>query len=393
MKKLGFVVMRYGLEVNGGAEFHCRQWAEKLSRYYDIEILTTQALDYMVWDDYYPVGDCRVNGIKVKRFPVAHLRDVEEFNQLCAIVAPREYVNREVELDWMEKQGPTSTELIEYLRRHSDQYDAFVFFSYLYYTSFYGLQAVKDKAILVPDAHDEWPIYLSIFDDEFKLPQAFFYNMEEEKAFVEKRFGVENIPSGIGGAGVDIPENINGESFKKKYGIDDYIIYVGRIDESKGCKELFEYFRRYKDERECDTKLVLLGRPVMEIPEDENIISLGFVSEEDKFNGVAGAKFLVLPSYLESLSIVVLEAFSLKKPVLVNGHCEVLKAHCEKSDAGLYYFDQDDFGLKFGRLLDSESLRTEMGERGKAYVDRNYSWDALTDNFNRLFDQVFGEGK
>lgn len=391
MKRLGFVIQRYGEEVNGGAEFHCRQWAEKLCKYYDIEVLTTQALDYMTWEDYYPVGECEVNGIKVRRFPLAHTRNVEEFNKLCGIVLTQENVGKELELEWMEKQGPTSTELVDYLRIHADEYDAFVFFTYLYYTTFHGLQAVKDKAILVPDAHDERPIYLEIFNDLFHAPRALFYNTLEEKAFIENKFGVADIPNngGFGGAGVDVPEKVDGEAFKKKYGIEDYIIYVGRIDESKGCKELFDYFKKYKTESRCNTKLVLLGKPVMEIPVDGNIISLGFVSEEDKFNGIAGAKLLVLPSQYESLSIVVLEAFSLNKPVLVNGKSEVLKAHCDKSDAGKYFSDYNEFKNNLDVLLSDVSLRKEMGEKGREYVEKNYSWDVLTDNFNKLFNQVF----
>lgn len=40
-KKVAFVIIRYGAEVNGGAEAHCRMLAERLVPYYDVEVLTT----------------------------------------------------------------------------------------------------------------------------------------------------------------------------------------------------------------------------------------------------------------------------------------------------------------------------------------------------------------
>lgn len=52
-KKICCVVQRYGMEVNGGAELHCRQISERLTPFYDVEVLTTKAIDYMSWKDEY----------------------------------------------------------------------------------------------------------------------------------------------------------------------------------------------------------------------------------------------------------------------------------------------------------------------------------------------------
>ena len=68
MKKVAFVVQRYGTEVNGGAETLARQLAMQLSKNYDVDILTTKALDYITWEDYYE-KDCEViDGVNVKSF-------------------------------------------------------------------------------------------------------------------------------------------------------------------------------------------------------------------------------------------------------------------------------------------------------------------------------------
>ena len=55
-EKIAFVNQRYGLEVNGGSELLCRQMAEKLSEIYDVEVITTCALDYVSWENHYAAG-------------------------------------------------------------------------------------------------------------------------------------------------------------------------------------------------------------------------------------------------------------------------------------------------------------------------------------------------
>lgn len=114
---------------------------------------------------------------------------------------------------------------------------------------------------------------------------------DEEKELVHGIFHNEKIPYEVMGVGVDIPEQIDAERFKKKYGLDEYIIYVGRTEESKGCDWLFKYFIEYKKEYpESPLKLVLMGKAVMKIPTHPDIISLGFVSDEDKYDGIAGSR-------------------------------------------------------------------------------------------------------
>jgi glycosyltransferase involved in cell wall biosynthesis len=385
--KVAFVVQRYGLEVNGGAELLCRMVAEHLSGDYDIEILTTCAIDYMTWKNEYNEGIEIVNGIKVRRFPVDVPRNVERFNKQSEKIFFNRPHTREQELEWMRLQGPYSEKLLSYIKDNANVYDRFIFFTYLYCTTFFGLPLVKDKAILVPTAHDEPPIYLKIFYEIFHAPKAIMYNTEEEKAFVDKTFNVQGIVSDVAGAGIDLPQGYNPDSFKQKYRLDDdFIIYVGRIDESKGCKQLFDYFSRYKSHERSTIKLVLIGKPVMRVPDSKDIISLGFVPEEDKFNGMMASKLLVLPSKYESLSLVTLEAWACGRPVLVNGECEVLKAHCIRSNAGLWYENYDEFKECMNLLLSSDSLRQRFGLNGQKYIALNYSWQNVIKKYRTMLD-------
>ena len=390
--KIGFVVQRYGKEVCGGSEFHCRLVAEHLSKYYDIEIITTCAKDYITWKNEYISGKDDVNGITVWRFPVDYPRDINKFN-LCSEKMYESAHSNEDEIEWMKLQGPYSTQLFEFIKNNGNKYDFVVFFTYLYCTTFFGLPLVKDKAILVPTAHDETPIYLEIFEPLFTQPKAIIYNTEEEKKFINTKFKNENIPNEIIGVGIASPEKIDVDNFKQKYKVDNFIIYVGRIDESKGCNELFDFFIRYKNETKSGVKLVLLGKPVMEVPNDPDIIHIGTTSEQEKFNGIKAAKLLIMPSKYESLSMVVLETWICNNAVLVNGNCEVLKGHCLRSNGGLYYTDYEEFKETLDLLLRNSKLLKQMGKNGRQYVLERYEWAVIEEKYINFIRSNFVERK
>ncbi len=389
MRKIAFVVQRYGLEVNGGAELECRQLAEHMNENYEVEILTTKAVDYVTWKDEYTQNRETVNGVLVRRFSVKEPRNNKEFNRLSEKVLQGKSTKEEEEL-WMKKQGPYSVELVEYIKEHKEDYDVFVFFTYLYYTTYFGIQEVYDKSILIPTAHDETPIYLNIFRQMFQLPRGIFYQTKEEKEFVEKKFQVKSIPNndGYGGVGVEVPTDISAEAFRQKYGLEKFVIYIGRIDEHKGCKDLFTYFKEYKKRNGGDLKLVLMGKEIIRVPDTKDIISLGFVSDEDKFNGLAACEFLVLPSQFESLSMVVLEAMKIGKPVLVNGKCEVVKGHCVRSNGGLYYQNFYEFEGCMDYLMSHADICKKMGKNGQTYVAENYQWDVIIKRLSDLVEEI-----
>lgn len=389
-KRVCFVVQRYGLEVNGGAELLCRQLAELMNTLYDIDVVTTKAIDYMSWKNEYGSSKETINGVSVLRFPVEKERVREKFDEINGrFLQGRLPVSEEQR--WIDEQGPYTPELIEYIRKYKNEYAVFVFFTYLYYPTVMGIREVQEKAIVLPFAHDEPYLRMQIFRNVFLLPKAFLFETEEERSLVRNRYHNYYIPFKFGGAGVNVPEQVSGETFKKKYGLSSYIIYVGRIDAGKNCEQLFDYFLKYKQLHPGELKLVLLGKAVIPVPKNSDIVELGFVSEEDKFNGISGAELLALPSKFESLSIVVLEAFSLEVPVLVNGMCEVLKGHCQRSGGGFYYDSFSTFEDKMNRLLGNEQLKAEMGQKGKKYVKENFQWDLIKRKFSSLIEYVIEE--
>ena len=193
------------------------------------------------------------------------------------------------------------------------------------------------------------------------------------------------MPSVVTAVGIDMPHVDLEKSIVSNK---NYIIYVGRIDESKGCNWLFKYFQEYKKRNNNDLKLVLMGKAVMDVPEHPDIINLGFVSEEEKFQGINGAKALILPSHFESLSISVLEALQVETPVIVNGGCDVLKGHCIKSNAGLYYKNYWEFEGCLNYLLSHDEERDTMARNGKTYVDNYFRWDIVVEKWQQMFEDV-----
>jgi glycosyltransferase involved in cell wall biosynthesis len=385
---LAFVVQRYGMEINGGAELHCRWVAEHMNKYHDVHVLTTRALDYITWKNSYSEGDEVVNGIPVKRFSVTKPRDPEKFGRLQNFIVENEH-REEDELKWLDEEGPLSPQLISYLKDHQEDYDYFIFFSYRYYHSYWGIKTVPHKSILVPTAERDAVVDFKIFKDLFRLPRAFIYNSYEERKMINSLSGNENVPGDVVGVGTELISDYSPDEFRRKHSIEgDYLIYVGRIDENKGCDKLFNYFLRFKKETGSDIKLVLMGKTLIKIPSDPDIKYLGFVSEEDKFSGLAGARALTIPSFYESLSMVTLEAWAMKKPVLANAQCEVLKGQCQRSNAGFYYENYAEFKETLLLLLSSPELCEAMGKNGEVYFNQNYTWEVIENKYLAILDQL-----
>lgn len=377
-RKIAFVVQRCGREVNGGAEAHCLAVAQRMAAHWDTEVLTTCAIDYVTWANAYPPGQEELDGVVIRRFPVTKERVTDEFGPLSEkLHVRRDIATLEEQESWMSAQGPYCPDLVEYIETHSTQYDAFIFFTYLYWHTYTALPKVAERSILVPLAHDEWPIYLGMFKRLFATASHLIFNTIEEKRFVERLFPATHFDGPVVGVAIDRPAQVDPTRFRRNFGIQDgFLLYLGRIDSAKGCQEMFDYFVRNRAERRVPTRLVLLGKPVMAIPTHPDIVSLGFVSEETKWDALAACDALVMPSPNESLSMVLLEAWSVGKPVVVNGRCEVLVGQCRRSNGGLWYESYEEW-VRVLETIQSGRVASVLGRQGWRYVRQQYSWVSI----------------
>jgi len=386
--KIAFVIQRYGKEVMGGSELHCRQIAEILSKAgHDCTVYTTTAKDYISWKNEYPSGITILNGVAIKRYPVEKERDIQSFNTFSDWLFSNDHSHQD-EIEWLEKQGPFSPDLIKSLGEEASSYDLFIFFTYLYYNTYWGLKKVKGKKTLVPTAHDEPPLYLDVMKEVFSLPNAFLFNTESEKRMLSRLFSFENKYQDIVGVGVELPQKPADAVFNSKYDIrSPFILYAGRIEAGKGCEELVQYFLTFHRKNPA-LSLVLIGNLLMDIPSHPQIKYLGFLSEEEKNAAMASALATVHPSRLESLCMAALESMAVQTPVLVQEGAEPLKEHCLKGNGGLYYSNYEEFEEGLSLLLKNSKLRETMGENGLEYVKGYFSWPRIIEKYEKLFEYL-----
>ncbi len=386
--KLAIVVQRYGADINGGAELHARYVAERLSRHAEVEVFTTCARDYITWKNELPAGEQKINGITVRRFAVDAPRDPDEFARRSAIVFDGTHSIAD-ELSWIDCEGPTSRGLVRHIASVQGAFDFFVFFSARYYHAFHGVRAVAAKSVLVPTAEREPSVGLSIFGPIFRGVRAIMYNSLEERAMLQAVTNNRQVPGVVVGVGSNIPERVQPWRAKRKFNLKrPYALYIGRIDENKGCADLFDYFLRYAAMYPDGLDLVLAGSAVLPVPKHPRIKHLGFVSDEDKFDALAGSDFLVMPSPYESLSMVALEAWALGKPVLSNGHCDVLRGQTMRSNAGLYYEDFEEFAETMYALEAAGPLNQILGRNGREFFKRHYAWPVIERKYMEMFERL-----
>jgi glycosyltransferase involved in cell wall biosynthesis len=388
--KLAVVVQRYAAGISGGAELHARYLAERLARHAEVDILTTCARDYVTWKNELPAGTEIVNGLRVRRFPVVHPRVPEQFGRQSQFVFNERHSVAD-ERRWLDSEGPTSPDLIQHITSKAGDFDFFLFFSYRYFHAWHGARAVPAKAILIPTAERDPAIGLSIFPPVFRGVRAIMYNSAEERALIEHVSGRQG-PGVVVGVGSQVPERPQPRRFQRKHRVSrPFALYIGRIDENKGCPELFSHFERYAVMYPHGLDLLLIGSNVIEVPKHPRIRHLGFLSDEDKFDALAASDLLIMPSPFESLSMVALEAWALGKPVLANGKCDVLKGQCIRSNAGLYYEDFEEFAEALYLLEASGPLGAILGRNGAEFFRRNYTWAVIERKYLDMFARLAKE--
>jgi glycosyltransferase involved in cell wall biosynthesis len=434
--RIAFIIHRYGPEIVGGSEHHCRLVAERLAAQHSVDVLTTCARDSNTWKNEYADGADRIRGVTVRRFKNTETRNPEAFGKHSDWIFNNDH-DRAQEVDWLRQLGPWCPGLVEFLRKNQQQYDVLVFFEYRYATTVLGLEVAPKRSILVPSSpagpggEDEPALHLDIYRDVFSRPAAILYNTESERRFLQADFPERPSIEEVVGVGVDIPQHnpyprmpapvddepqpdeeppggssaaaddesaarifpshllARGAVFRRRHRLHGpMLLYSGRVDPGQGCEELLEYFGGYI-EHGGEATLALVGVKLMSLPEDPHIRFAGLLtSDRERLQSLEAATVVACPSAHDGLSLDALESLSVGTPILANARNPVLVEHCVASNGGLYYADRDEFIACLRLLVADAGVRASLGRNGREYVRRNYRWEAVLGKYERVLAKV-----
>ena len=390
-RRIGFVVPRYGAEIVGGAETLVRELAGHVAASgWDVEVLTTTAVDHRTWAPALPVGEERDGPVTVRRFD-PEPRDVATFDRLTGPIHARWDVSVDDERRWL-RAGVTSDALVEHLVAHEADYDAVVFAPYLFGLTYFGAMAVPERAVVIPCLHDEPYASMVTVRELLASVRGIVFNTHAERDLASGLMPLTPRTEVVG-MGFDPPTAADPERFRAQHGLDGpFVLYAGRREVAKNTQVLIGFFSEYKRRNPGDLRLVLLGSGDVELPDDDTaqwIHDLGTFDATSKADAFAAATIFCQPSVNESLSIVLLESWLAGVPALVHGRCAVTVEHCRRSDGGLWFRNFPEWETEVDLLLGDPDLRSAMGARGRAYVEREFSWPAVVGRFRSAIEAWF----
>lgn len=397
MKTLAFVTPWFGEKIPGGAEMALRELVVHLNEEgIKLEVLTTCVKEFSSnWsENYYEEGTSVELGVLVRRFK-ADKRDEQRFASInYKLMQGLSITLNEEEIFCDEMINSNS--LYHYIEETKDQYSLFIFIPYMFGTTYFGCQICPEKSVLIPCLHDESYAYMQCFRKAFSNTAGMIFLAKPEKKLASELYDLSRMKQEVLGMGLDTQIVSSGQEFRQKYKVNSpYIVYAGRKDAGKNVHTLIQYFSEYKKRMDSKLKLVLLGGGNIEIPKVlvEDVVDLGFVDVQDKYNAMEGAEFLCQPSNNESFSLVIMESWLCKRPVLVSGQCAVTKGFVTETQGGLYFDNYFEFEGAVEYLLNHPEIEKQMGENGRNYVLSEFSWEVIVKKYLKFFEEVIEDYK
>jgi glycosyltransferase involved in cell wall biosynthesis len=377
---VAFVPLRYGRQIVGGSEALSREMAIGLAgRGWEVEVLTTRAVDHQSMANELPEGLCVEDGLRVRRFSSEAHWSLPGFRAQQLI---QDGVIPPVDDQWTWLSWRFSVpDLFHFLLRHGAGYDAVIFSPYLFWNATACLGALRGNAVTMPCLHDETYARLAVVRPVMADADSVWFLSEPEHQLAH-RLGPLAEHHTVTGAGMHVPDGYDPDGFRRRFGLErPFLLYAGRREKDKGWDWLLDTYAAATRSGLDDVDLVTFGSSAVAAPDglSDRVHDLGFLGEADRDDAFAAALAYVQPSRMESFSRTVMEAWLARTPVLFVEGSEVVGWHCRRSGAGAPFAGSEDLVARV-RQIEAEPDRTaEMAEQGRRYVLAEYSWPVVLD--------------
>jgi glycosyltransferase involved in cell wall biosynthesis len=389
-RRIAFVSPRYGEGVVGGAEAVVREAARGFARRgYEVEVLTTTAVDHYSWADELPAGESVEDGVLVRRFRTRQGHDLARWAALQHRVAAGERLGRREELEWANGRFQVP-DLYYFLAEHAADYAAVVFAPYLFWSTLYCAPLAGERAVLMPCLHDEPYAYLRIVYELLAGAGAVWF-LSEPEHLLGHRLAPLPPRHAVVGAAVEVPARYDPDGFRERHGLErPFVLYAGRREDGKGWGALVRAFAAAVVRHRLPFDLVTMGVGEVLVggPLAHRVVDLGYVPSAEAPDAFAAAEALVQPSANESFSRTVMEAWLAGTPVVANAGSEVVSWHCERSGGGLTYEDDVELGECLAFVAEAPKLARALARRGRSYVLEHYTWPAVLDRMERSLEEM-----
>jgi glycosyltransferase involved in cell wall biosynthesis len=386
-RRLRIVTPRFGEAVLGGAEWVARELALRLAAAgWAVEVWTTCAVDAVSWRNQEPAGTSADGAVIVRRYPTRLHRPPRLFHQLSRVLFRLPSRLRPERL-WVALQGPYAPGLVRALAAAPPA--PTLFLPYLYHPALRGAPRSRGARLLMPAAHEERPLGLRAVARLVDAVDGFLYATPEERALLESAHpAAAGRAWRVGNVGIEAPPAVDPERARARLGLSGpYLLHAGRAATGKGIDELLTaagLLRRTHPE----VSLVLAGEAGAALPAGAvagpGVVRVGMLERPALWDAVAGAAAVVVPSFLESQSLLAVEAWAVGRPALLNAASPALAGQAGRSGGAILYRGAAELAAAAAGLLDDPDRAAALGASGRRWVEARYRWTAVLDGVREL---------
>jgi glycosyltransferase involved in cell wall biosynthesis len=205
------------------------------------------------------------------------------------------------------------------------------------------------------------------------------------KEYLEYKYSIQTTLV-HGGVDIDFCDKANPDRFSKKFGVRDFILFVGYLDSIKNPYLFVELAHRMPE-----VKFVMIGRDIdathikdmyrVNLP--KNLVMMGEMRHMDVLDAMSACKVFVMTSKREGCPTALLEAMGLEKTVVVPAHSGC-KDIVQSEDYGFLYEpgSADDMVEKTKQAIESKSV----GEKARERVLQNYDWKVVAKAIDSIYE-------